>query len=69
MSEQQREWVGLMSSFAATSLKNEGSEGGASLPPWDESLRRAGQALVSMADGKWSEARDAINRSELWWRV
>lgn len=63
VSEQQREWVCLLSSTTA-GLEDKGSVGGASAPQ-NESLRWAGQALVSMADRKWSEAKDAIGRSEL----
>lgn len=61
VSQQQRDWVCLLSCAAGMDDRSSGGVGSTQ----DGSLGLAGQALVSIADGNWGNARDAISRSEL----
>lgn len=57
VSEQQREWVCQLCTPASAA----GSTG--ETTPMGYSLGWAGQALVCVADSKWNESIDAINKS------
>lgn len=75
LTEEQRDWIQLYSTRTqaqaavddASSSGTGGGSGRGSVAKLSQeySLGWAGQALVGVADGKWSEARDAIHKSKL----
>ena len=72
ISEQQRDWIQLLATLTQTQDTAVAAEGGPvrgsgsmAPSPQDCSLGWAGQALIGVADGKWSEARDAADKSML----
>ena len=63
LSEQQREWIQqLYDCTLAPDTAADGNSSGTTARV--QSLGWAGQALVGVADGKWNEAKDAIERSK-----
>ena len=62
LSPQQRAWARLLSSLVC--LGDDDGVPVAGADAQESSLGWAGQALVGVADGKWSDARDAVVKSK-----
>ena len=58
VTEKQREWIQLMGNCTQGHQPARTTASGS-----DRSLEWAGHALVGVADGKWTDARDAIGKS------
>lgn len=67
LSQQQRDWMQLLAALTRdqpTAATQGGTTGGKSgVASQDCSLGWAGLALVGVADGNWSEAKEAIDKS------